>query len=466
MRTRAELHRAAKKAGFAGDATLEAFKAWSDDPTDPKSFDLGEGVTVDQVWANNPARLIALDAPAVKAKPIANGATEVHADTEERSYAPSPGGLANMAARKAYDLKAKSSQNKKGQPHFPDADTAVHFKAWARSTVAGQSSYAGRAEDEAIIGKAGITTTLTLGGALVPADFQPFLISLKEERGALRKLLSPVPMSRDVVLYPRRTSGLTVYAPGEATAITASDAGFDQVQLTAFKMGTLSTVSNELFNDAAVSVGDIIAEEIAYAFADKEDECYFNGDGTSTYFHQTGCRAKLYGLSGTAGNIAGLVSNAGINLYSEFTAAHFEDVVGRLPQYASPNAKWVVSRPFYFNVMRRLELAQGGSTALEMTEYGALNFLGYPVVFAQVMPRVDADSTVHCLFGDFAAGSKFGEVSNSMAIATSDQYSFNLDAVSIRGVQRVAINVHDVGNASATASLRIPGPICGLASTT
>jgi hypothetical protein len=34
--------------------------------------------------------------------------------------------------------------------------------------------------------------------------------------------------------------------------------------------------------------------------------------------------------------------------------------------------------------------------------------------------------------------------------------------LTLRGTQRYDINVHDVGNASATASLRQPGPIVGL----
>jgi hypothetical protein len=63
-------------------------------------------------------------------------------------------------------------------------------------------------------------------------------------------------------------------------------------------------------------------------------------------------------------------------------------VVGRLPDYADVgNAKWFVSRKFYFNVMTKLLLSAAGVTATEIEDARNRKFLGYPVVFSQVMPR-------------------------------------------------------------------------------
>jgi predicted phage gp36 major capsid-like protein len=39
--------------------------------------------------------------------------------------------------------------------------------------------------------------------------------------------------------------------------------------------------SNELLSHSAADVAEFVAGEIAYAFAAKEDDCGYNGDGTS-----------------------------------------------------------------------------------------------------------------------------------------------------------------------------------------
>jgi HK97 family phage major capsid protein len=57
----------------------------------------------------------------------------------------------------------------------------------------------------------------------------------------------------------------------------------DGVQLTAKKLAALVTLSSELDEDAIVEMVDYVANEIAWAMASKEDDCAFNGDGTSTY---------------------------------------------------------------------------------------------------------------------------------------------------------------------------------------
>jgi HK97 family phage major capsid protein len=62
-----------------------------------------------------------------------------------------------------------------------------------------------------------------------------------------------------------------------------------------------------------------------------------------------------------------------------------------------------------------------------------------------------------------AKGAMFGDrrgVTVDMTDSNDDDFENNL--ISIRGTERFDINVHDVGNASATASQREAGPIVGL----
>jgi HK97 family phage major capsid protein len=83
--------------------------------------------------------------------------------------------------------------------------------------------------------------------------------------------------------WPRRTDGLTASFTGENTALTESQVSWDNINLTAKKLGVLTRMSTEIEQDAVVAIADWLVGEIAYAFAAKEDDCGFNGDGTSTY---------------------------------------------------------------------------------------------------------------------------------------------------------------------------------------
>jgi HK97 family phage major capsid protein len=302
----------------------------------------------------------------------------------------------------------------------------------------------------------------TAGGYLVPPEFSNEIIDLRESYGLFRRFAKIVPMMSDQKTIMRRRSGLTVYNPGEGVAITDSQKGWDAITLAAKKFAVLAIYSSELDEDAMINIGDDLAGEAAYAFALKEDQCGFNGDGTSTYFGITGIRDKIINLSATRADIAGLVVGSG-NLYSELVLADFNKVVGRLPEYAeTPRAGWYNSKIFWAEVQQKLALAAGGVTAAEIVG-GARRptFLGYPVNVTQVMPKTEANDQVCSLLGDLYLGVSFGD-RRQITTAYSSDYKFAEDQLAIRVTQRIDINVHDVGNADATAANREAGPIVGL----
>lgn len=304
------------------------------------------------------------------------------------------------------------------------------------------------------------------GGVTVPEEFDNDMIDLKEQYGVARQYARTVPMTSDTMRRLRRTGGLTAYAVGEAGAGTESTKSWDQITLTAKDWMVLATYSQDLNEDSAISIGDDLAGEIAYAFANKEDECLFNGDGTSTYHGIVGIAPKFLGLSATRANIAGLVVGAG-NLFSELTLANFEDVVGKLPTYGdTPNTKWFVHK-LVWSTMAKLMRAAGGNTAADLQSGLGPQFLGYDVVFTQVMPKVDANDQVAALLGDLRLAADFGDrrqntVSFSDTATVGSVSMFETNQLAIRGTERFDINVHDIGNASGTAASRVAGPVVGL----
>lgn len=310
--------------------------------------------------------------------------------------------------------------------------------------------------------------TNTAGAYLVPDEFDNTLIDLREVYGVFRKYAKIVPMTSDTKSMPRRTGGLTAYFTGEGAAGTESSKTWDRVSLTAKKLMVLSRYTSELNEDAVINIGDDLAGEIAYAFANKEDDCGFNGDGTSTYGGIVGVRNRLLNLSATRANISGLFVGAG-NAWSELLLTDFEAVAGKLPQYAdNSNTRWFMHKTFWETVAKKLALAAGGVTAAEIIAgVRTLTFLGYPVVISQILPKAEANDQVCCLLGDLSMAAMLGdrrgtEIAFSQEASVGGQSMWERDELGIKGTERFDINVHDVGDANATASAQNPGPIVGL----
>lgn len=292
------------------------------------------------------------------------------------------------------------------------------------------------------------TTDPAKGGFLVPSFLDQAIINLRESRGVFRQNARVLTMASDTHSIARRTGGYTAYFVGENDETTASDKTNDQVKLVAHKLAVLAKYSSEISEDAIIDVASDIAQEIAYAFADKEDSCGFNGDGTSTYGGMVGVKnAVAAGSEYTAAT--------GNTAFGTLDLADFEGMVGKLPTYALQNAKWFISRAGWAASMLRLANAAGGNTSREIEGGVQPMFMGFPVVWAQVMnSTLTAQTSTEGLayFGDLSQAATLGD-RRQTSIRASDQRYFELDQIGILGTQRFDINVHERGTASAAGSI-------------
>jgi HK97 family phage major capsid protein len=294
-----------------------------------------------------------------------------------------------------------------------------------------------------------------LGGFLVPTEMEMAIIDLRESRGVFRREARIVPMGSDTKSQPRRTGGLTAYFVGEREQITESEKGWDAINLVAKKIGVLAKYSSELSEDAVISIADDLTSEIAYAFASKEDECGFNGDGTKPYGGIVGVKNQLQ-----AGSI--YTALAGNTSFATLDMVDFESMVGMLPEYAEDNAKWYISKAGWAASMMRLIDAAGGNTSREVEGGAQREFLGYPVEVVQVMNRtLTAQTSTKGLvyFGDLRQAVSLGN-RRGISIMVSDQRYFETDELGIKGTERFDINVHedgDANNAGSIIGLSTPG---------
>lgn len=290
----------------------------------------------------------------------------------------------------------------------------------------------------------------SLGGHLVPQELASTLIRLVESYGIFRQRARIWPMASDTAIVPRRATGLTTYFVGDNAEITESNMTFDAVQLTARKLAVLSKWSSEIDEDALISLADILAQEIAYAIAYKEDTCGFLGDGTSTYGGISGVKTECTTATATI-----VTATAGNTAFSTLDLVDFESMIGKLPEFPGMRPEWYISKAGWAASMMRLADAAGGVTAAEIEGQRRLTFLGYPVNLVQCLnATLTAQTSTKglCYFGDLGFAATMG-TRRGLTLQTSNERYFEYDQLAIKATERFDIVVHDVGNTSVAGAM-------------
>jgi len=342
---------------------------------------------------------------------------------------------------------------------------------WATSLY-GKGSYKTEAKDwcnEHLNMKALDENFNETGGALVPYEFLPILVDLREEYGKVRANMNIIPMKRDVMPFPRRNAHTTATWAKNNQQPTESAPTFNNIELVAKKLFSWLSIPYELLEDSAIALGDWVMRDFAWAFSKAEDDAFLLGDGTETYGSVTGVKQSLLNLSATIANIAG-IQVASTKTWGSMVKTDISALQGRLPGYAMETAKFYCSTSFYYNVLQRLLYSQGGSPGVELRDSlegngkKRLVFLynGVEVVICQNLPMIpDQVSDMVLYYGDLDLAGKFAD-RRQFTVATSTDVLFLNDQLAIKATERVAMAVHDVGNASGTASLRVAGPVVAL----
>ena len=260
-------------------------------------------------------------------------------------------------------LKAFKDQSLEGGKTMKAEEAAYRAGQWLAATVYGREKAAKFCRDNgiAIGNQARVMSgnSLAAGGALIPVEMENAIIDLRDAYGVARRLARVRPMATDSLNIPRRESGLTAYFFGDddGAGLTASDKGWGNVQLNAKKLGVLSRVSRDLIEDAVINVVDDLSMEMGYAFAVKEDQCWLDGDGTSTYGGISGIRPAFVATA-----YASRITATGHDVFTEVDATDLANAMGGLAAFANPGAVWLCSNTFKAVVFDRLKAAGGGNT--------------------------------------------------------------------------------------------------------
>lgn len=271
------------------------------------------------------------------------------------------------------------------------------------------------------------------GGFLVPQDFRAELLSVMGESSIVRPRATIIRMARRQIAIPvvdqtgttagqaHWFGGMVGYWAEEAAEKTASDASFRQVVLTAHKLIGYTRASDELVDDAAISLGDFLSGPMGFAglLAWMEDYAFLNGTGVG----------QPLGVIKAGATIT-------VNRQATSPAVQFDDLANMRAQcLPSGNYVWVVNQ----GLMDEFITMNGPSgNASYIWQQNAVDgipttIMGFPVIWSEKNPAPDsAGDVVLADFNYYLVGDR------QATTIESTQYDYwRYDQTSWRAVHRV-----------------------------
>ena len=117
------------------------------------------------------------------------------------------------------------------------------------------------------------------GGYLVPDEYEKQLVDALQEENFFRNIAHVIQTDSGTHTIPVVASHGTAAWMEENGLYPESDDTFDQISLSAYKLGTAIKVSEELMNDSVFDIEAYIATEFARRIGAAEEEAFLTGDG-------------------------------------------------------------------------------------------------------------------------------------------------------------------------------------------
>jgi len=226
------------------------------------------------------------------------------------------------------------------------------------------------------------------GGYLVPDEFERTLVQALEVQNVFRQFAHVIQTANGERKIPVVASTGSASWVDEEGTITDSDDAFSQVSLSAYKLGTLIKVSDELLNDSVFNLEAYIAKEFARRIGNKEEEAFIVGDGSG----------KPTGIfSATGGGQTGVTA-------ASATAITFDEVIDLYHSLKQPyrNTAIFITNDATIKAIRKLKTTDGQYLWSPSIKDGAPDtILGRPVYTSPYVPTIAASASVMA-FGDFS----------------------------------------------------------------
>ena len=269
------------------------------------------------------------------------------------------------------------------------------FEAYVRT---GEMAGLKRIEAKAMV--AGIDSD---GGYLVPEETEAEIGRRLSQVSPIRAIAGIRTVSSSVYKKPYAASGFATGWVGETEARPeTAPPNLVELEYPVMELYAMPAATATLLDDAAVDIDRWIAGEVEMAFAEQESAAFVTGDGVKKPrgFLDYDTVAESAWVWGKLGHIATGVSGG-------FAAVDESDVlvdaIYALKAGYRQNAHWVMNRRTQ-GAIRKLKDADGNYLwAPPATAEGRATIMNFPVVEAEDMPDIAADSLA-IAFGDFSRG--------------------------------------------------------------
>lgn len=241
------------------------------------------------------------------------------------------------------------------------------------------------------------------GGYLVPAETESEILTKLTAVSPIRAIASVRNVSAAVYKKPVTLTGPAVGWVAETAARPQTTSQtIDAIDFATAELYAMPAATSAFLDDAAVDVGQWIADEVNTAFAEQETAAFVNGNGTNKpkgFLQQT--------LAAEASWTWGKIGYLGTGVSGAWPAGDASDVlvdlVYTLKAGYRQNASWVMNRKTQASVRK---LKDGEGNYLWSPGVGAgskATLMGFDLVEAEDMPDIGAAATP-IAFGDFKRG--------------------------------------------------------------
>lgn len=253
------------------------------------------------------------------------------------------------------------------------------------------------------------------GGYTVPQDFYATLLQAIELTAVMRPKVTVVPMKSNVLTLSMIDNGPEVYWTGEGVKKTTTTADFSQPTITAYKLASIIYLTDELIEDSAFGLVNVLVARFAQKMAQAEDKAIIQGTGT-------GQPTGLF----TASTVA--TRNCSGNL-------DFDDIIDLiydLPMQFRANAVFMVN-PANVKELRKSKDTTGQYLWQSPVSAGQpATIQGYPVIENYWVPEAQI------LFGDLKEAYWLGDRQKmTVKVSNDTETTFTEDKTAIRVVERI-----------------------------
>lgn len=241
------------------------------------------------------------------------------------------------------------------------------------------------------------------GGYLVPDETETEIARLLRDVSPIRAIAGVRQVSSSVYKKPVSIAGPAVGWVGETAARpqtasqTLAEIAYPTMELYAMPAATAS-----FLDDAAVDVGQWIAEEVNAAFAEQETTAFVNGDGTNKprgFLDETMAAESAWSW----GKLGYIATGEADSFPDGMESDVLIDLVYALKAGYRQNASWVMNRRTQAAI-RKLKDNDGNYIWQPSAQAGGrASLMGFDLVEAEDMPDIAANATA-IAFGDFRRG--------------------------------------------------------------